>query len=68
MMHNDTAAIEGEEGIHEERIGNAAKEEAVVLTVFMDNNAIELLHGKVCNEDYKFVCTLIDDLNHKAAG
>ena len=34
----------------------------------MDNNAIELLSGKVYNVDYKFVSTLTDDFNHEAAG
>ena len=68
MMHDDTPAVPGGVEIQAERIGNVAREEAAVLAEFMDDNAIELLGGKVYNEDYKFVGILTDDLNHKAAG
>lgn len=51
-----------------ERIGNVAREEAAVLTEFMDDNVSELLDYAIHNVDYKFACTLSEDLNHKAAG
>ena len=51
MIHDDTPAVPGGEEVHAERIGNVAREEAAVLAEFMDDNTIELLSGKVYNED-----------------
>lgn len=50
-MRDDTPAVPGGVEIHAERIGNVAREEAAVLAEFMDDNAIELLSGKVYNKD-----------------
>ena len=61
---------EGLEGLPTcaERIGNVAKEEAAILTEFMDDNVSDLLDNAIHNLDYKFTCTLSEDLNHRAGG
>ena len=51
-----------------ERIGNVAREEAAVLAEFMDGNLSDSLDDAIYGVDYKFVCSLSEDLNHKAEG
>lgn len=68
MMSSATA--ESSEGTPAcaERIGNVAREEAAILTEFMDDHVSDFLDYAIHNVDYKFACTLSEDLNHKAAG
>jgi hypothetical protein len=51
-----------------ERIGNVAREEAAILAEFMDNNLSDALDDATYSVDYKFDCSLSEDLNHKAEG
>ena len=51
-----------------ERIGKVAREEAAVLAEFMDNNLSDSLDDATYEIDYKFDCSLSEDLNHKAEG
>lgn len=51
-----------------ERIGNVAREQAAVLADFMDDCFSEVLDDRLYGEDYRFICVLIEDLNHKAVG
>lgn len=51
-----------------ERIGNLSRDVALVLAEFMD---MPVLNPEECNNyelDFKFVCTLLDDTNHKKEG
>ena len=51
-----------------ERIGNVAREEAAVLAAFMDNKLSDSLDDATYDVDYKFDCSLSEDLNHRAEG
>ena len=68
MMCADSTDAPGGSSPCAERIGNVAREEAAVLAEFMDGNLSDSLDDAIYGVDYKFVCSLSEDLNHKAEG
>ena len=51
-----------------ERIGNLSRDVALVLAEFMDMPVLNLEECDNYELDFKFICTLIDDTNHKKEG
>lgn len=51
-----------------ERLGNVSKEAAKVMASFMDNENLALDEFNTYDVDFKFVCVLTENLNHRAAG
>ena len=50
------------------RIGNLSRDVALVLAECMDRPVLDLEECNNYEIDYKFVCTLFDDTNHKKKG
>lgn len=51
-----------------ERLGNVSKKPAKVMASFMDNANLALDEFNTHDVDFKFVCMLTENLNHRAAG
>ena len=51
-----------------ERIGNLSRDVALVLAEFMDLPVLNLEVSNNYEIDFKFVCILLDDTNHKKEG
>ena len=68
MMCADSTDAPGGSSPCAERIGNVAREEAAVLAAFMDNKLSDSLDDATYDVDYKFDCSLSEDLNHRAEG
>ena len=51
-----------------ERLGNVSKEAAKVMSTFMDNMNPALDKSNTYGVDFKFVCVLTENLNHRAVG
>lgn len=68
-MPEDTVATSPGNQVAGERIGNIAREEAAVLARFMDDN-VDLLTDCYLfyDVDYKFSCTLSENLHHRVEG
>ena len=68
MSSLDTAAIHPATHYPGERLGNVSRAEASVISDFMDGDNLQLDDCNVSSVEFKFVCILLEDTNHRTAG